>query len=102
LREPSCCARKIKLDDFRRAGSDEEKHLDIGATLQQATNNTKEQFATSPDLDKELENAIVEALDAHTSMSTQALNSEAVRRGLKNILLNHADLWELLRLASAA
>jgi hypothetical protein len=35
-------------------------------------------------------------------MSTQALNSEAVRRGLKNILLNHADLWELLRLASAA
>jgi hypothetical protein len=25
-----------------------------------------------------------------------------VRKGLKNILLNHADLWELLRLASAA
>jgi type I restriction enzyme R subunit len=78
------------------------KMLESQTLRQQATNNTKEQFATSPDLDKELENAIVEALDAHTSMSTQALNSEAVRRGLKNILLNHADLWELLRLASAA
>jgi type I restriction enzyme R subunit len=78
------------------------KMLESQTLRQQATNNTKEQFATSPDLDKELENAIVEALDAHTSMSTKALNSEAVRKGLKNILLNHADLWELLRLASAA
>lgn len=78
------------------------KMLESETLRQQAANNTKEQFATSPDLDKELENAIVEALDAHTSMSTKALNSEAVRRGLKNILLNHADLWELLRKVSAA
>ena len=78
------------------------KMLESETLRQQAANNTKEQFATSPDLDKELENAIVEALDAHTSMSTKALNSEAVRRGLKNILLNHADLWELLRKVTAA
>ena len=78
------------------------KMLESETLRQQAANNTKEQFATSPDLDKELENAIVEALDAHTSMSTKALNSEAVRRGLKNILLNHADLWELLRKVQAA
>jgi type I restriction enzyme R subunit len=50
----------------------------------------------------ELMNAIVDALDAHNSMSTKALNSETVRKGLKNILLNHADLWELLRGAAAA
>ena len=37
------------------------------------------------------------ALDAHTSMSTQALNSAAVQRGIKEILLNNAGLWETLR-----
>jgi hypothetical protein len=35
--------------------------------------------------------------DAHTLMSTQALNSESVRRGLKDILLNHTGLYEDLR-----
>ena len=58
----------------------------------QASNNTKEQFANSPDLDSGLMNAIIAALDAHTSLSTQALNSEAVRNGLKAILLGPARL----------
>ena len=30
-------------------------------------------------------------------MSTQALNSPTVQGGLKDILLNHAQLWETLR-----
>ena len=30
-------------------------------------------------------------------MSTQALNSETVQRGIKDILLNNADLYETLR-----
>jgi len=30
-------------------------------------------------------------------MSTQALNSDAVQRGLKDILLNNAGLYESLR-----
>ena len=37
------------------------------------------------------------ALDAHNLLSTQALNSETVQRGLKDILLNHAGLYESLR-----
>jgi type I restriction enzyme R subunit len=37
------------------------------------------------------------ALDAHTLMSTQALNSTTVQVGLKDILLNHAGLYESLR-----
>lgn len=37
---------------------------------QQACNNSKEQFAASPDLNRELVNAIMGALDAHTAMST--------------------------------
>lgn len=42
------------------------------------------------------------ALDAHNAMSTQALNSPEVQRGLKEILLNHSDLYERLRTAAAA
>ena len=40
---------------------------------------------------------IMGALDAHTAMSTQALNSTTVQNGMKDILLNHAGLWEMLR-----
>jgi type I restriction enzyme R subunit len=73
------------------------KLLESETLRQQATNNTKEQFANSPDLNSELLNAIMGALDAHTSMSTQALNSETVQRGIKDILLNNAGLYETLR-----
>ncbi len=64
---------------------------------QQASNNTKEQFANSPDLRTEMMNAIITALDAHTSMSSQALGSEAIREGLREILLGPANLYEQLR-----
>ncbi len=73
------------------------KLLESATLAQQAANNTKEQFANSPDLNSEIMNAIISALDAHSAMSTQALNSEAVRRGIKEILLEHAGLWEELR-----
>jgi type I restriction enzyme, R subunit len=45
-------------------------------------------------------NAIIGVLDAHTAMSSEALASEAVRNGLKDVLLNHAGLYESLREAS--
>ncbi|MGE4531740.1 MAG: type I restriction endonuclease subunit R, partial [Acidithiobacillus sp.] len=73
------------------------KLLESETLRQQATNNTKEQFANSPDLKTELLNAIMGALDAHTLMSTQALNSVAIQGGLKDILLNNAGLYESLR-----
>jgi type I restriction enzyme R subunit len=73
------------------------KLLESETLQQQATNNTKEQFANSPDLKTELLNAIMGALDAHNAMSTQALNSETVQRGIKDILLNNAGLYETLR-----
>jgi type I restriction enzyme R subunit len=41
------------------------------------------------------------ALDAHTLMSTQALNSPTVQAGMKDILLNHAGLYETLRAQAA-
>ncbi len=73
------------------------KLLESEKLVQQAANNTKEQFANSPDLKTELMNAIIAALDAHTAMSTQALDSEAVREGLKDVLLGPAQLYETLR-----
>ena len=73
------------------------KLLESEKLQKQATNNTKEQFANSPDLKTELLNAIMGALDAHTLMSTQALKSISVQGGLKDILLNHAGLYETLR-----
>ena len=39
----------------------------------------------------------MDALDAHSSMSKQALNSPTVREGMKDILLNYTGLWEALR-----
>jgi len=77
------------------------KLLESEKLQQQACNNSKEQFAASPDLNRELVNAIMGALDAHTAMSTQALNSPTIQAGLKAILLNYAGLWEALRRSSA-
>ena len=73
------------------------------ATLQQqAANNTKEQFANSPNLKTELQNAIIDSLDAHNAMSTKALNSPIVMHGLLDILLNHSGLYEKLRSQSGS
>jgi len=73
------------------------KLLESEILVQQANNNTKEQFASSPDLDQAVLNAIMDALTAHTSMSKQALDSERVRQGLKDILLGPGQLYEALR-----
>ena len=73
------------------------KLLESKTLVQQAANNTKQQFANSPDLSNELMNAIMDALAAHSTMSKQALKSEKVRSGLRDILLGPAQLYEALR-----
>ncbi len=73
------------------------KLLESATLAQQAANNTKEQFANSPDLSNELMSAIMDALAAHNTMSKQALESERVRSGLRDILLGPAQLYEALR-----
>ena len=77
-----------------------EKILESDKLAQQANNNSAAQFAGSPDLDSVLSDALIDALDAHTLMSTQAINSPDVRRGIKDLLLNHFGLWERLRKAA--
>lgn len=76
------------------------KMLENETLIQQSMSNSKEQFANSPDLRHALMNAVMDALDAHNTMSTQALGSERVREGLLNILLGPAQLYETLRARS--
>lgn len=78
------------------------KLLESETLRQQANNNTKEQFTNSPDLKSEIVSAVISALDAHTIMSKQALGSEKVREGMKELLIGHARLYESLREQAAA
>jgi type I restriction enzyme, R subunit len=73
------------------------KVLESVTLQQQAANNSKEQFANSPDLKIELQNSVIASMDAHSTMSTQALNSPVVLRGILDVLLNHSRLYEELR-----
>jgi type I restriction enzyme R subunit len=73
------------------------KLLESQELATQAANNTKAQFANSPTLSKEILNAVMDALAAHSTMSRQALESERVREGLKDVLLGPAQLYEALR-----
>ncbi|CAJ3267661.1 Uncharacterised protein [Burkholderia pseudomallei] len=73
------------------------KLLENETLVQQAMSNSKEQFANSPDLRDALLHAIMDALGAHNTMSTQALGSERVPEGLRDILLGPAPLYESLR-----
>lgn len=63
----------------------------------QATANTKEQFANSPDLSGALLHAVMDAMAAHQTMSAQALNSEEKRARILATLLGPGRLWEVLR-----
>jgi type I restriction enzyme R subunit len=63
----------------------------------QASANSKQQFASSPDLTKELLNANIGSLDAFTELSTQVLNSPDTQRRLLSLLLGPAKLYEMLR-----
>jgi type I restriction enzyme R subunit len=73
------------------------KLLESKELVLQASNNTKAQFANSPTLTIEIMNAVMDALAAHESMSKQALGSESVREGLKDVLLGPGQLYEALR-----
>ncbi|SMG36966.1 type I restriction endonuclease subunit R [Paraburkholderia susongensis] len=73
------------------------KLLENEMLAQQAASNSKEQFSNSPDLVKAITDAIIDAFDAHTKMSTQALGSQRVQDGIKDVLLGPAQLYEALR-----
>ena len=74
-----------------------EKLLESKTLVEQAVNNTKEQFAASPDFSAEFINAIMDTLEAYTLMGNQALNSKRVQEVLKEVLLGPGQLYEDLR-----
>lgn len=76
------------------------KLLEDQTLIQQSGSNSKEQFNSSPDLRNSLRNAIMEAWDAHQTMSSQALSSERVFEGVLDTLLGPGQLYELLRVKS--
>lgn len=78
------------------------KLLENETLMRQAASNSKEQFANSPDLKEAVMHAIMDALEAHQAMSTQALGSERVQEGLRDILLGPAQLYEALRAKSSS
>lgn len=65
--------------------------------VRQTMNISSWQFTDSHIQAAELRNAIIDAFAAHETMSKQALNSDKVRAGLKDILLGPAQLYEALR-----
>ncbi len=73
------------------------KLLESPLLQQQAASNSREQFKGSPDLSAALEGAIMDAYDAHTAMSQEALSSKATREGLLELLLDYTNLYEDLR-----
>jgi type I restriction enzyme R subunit len=73
------------------------KLLESQELIVQASNNTKAQFANSPTLPKEIMNAIMDAFEAHQAMSKQAIASEQVREGIRDVLLGPGQLYEALK-----
>jgi len=73
------------------------KLLESKTLQQQAASNSREQFASSPDLARAQQDAIIDALDAHQAMSSQALNNPDLQRRMLEMLLGNFNLWEGLR-----
>lgn len=65
--------------------------------IQQATSNTKEQFANSPDLRKSIVDAAIDVMDAYQALSQQVLASAKVQDELRTLLLGPGRLYEALR-----
>ena len=84
-------------DQLSYAMTVKSKLLENKVLVQQASSNLKGQFANSPALKNALLDAIIEALDAHTELSKQALESEIVQAGLKDALMGPGQLYEALK-----
>ena len=84
-------------DQLSYANTLAEKTLESEVLQKQAANNSKEQFANSPDLTSEILTAVMDSMDAQTDLSAKALNSAVIREGLKQILLNQLGLYEKLK-----
>ncbi len=72
------------------------KLLESETLREQAAVNGEAQFASSPSLPDELLKALMDAMAAHQTMSTQALNSENAQAKILSVLLGPGQLWKAL------
>ncbi|SDI06215.1 type I restriction enzyme, R subunit [Pseudomonas benzenivorans] len=84
-------------DKLSWLNSQREKLLESEVLAQQAANNSKEQFASSPDLTRVFIDALIDSHSAQSNLSLQALNSEQIQLEVINLLLGPARLYEALR-----
>ncbi|MCP9809564.1 hypothetical protein KBY58_08985 [Cyanobium sp. HWJ4-Hawea] len=73
------------------------KLLESKTLQQQAASNSREQFANSPGLARVQQDAIIDALDAHQAISSQALNNPELKKRMLELLLGSFNLWEGLK-----
>jgi type I restriction enzyme R subunit len=73
------------------------KLLESATLQQQAVSNSRARFMESPDLEKEVIEAVLSARSAHQKMSDQALDDPNVMKGLVSILVNFTELYDQLR-----
>lgn len=71
------------------------KLLENAELMNQAGNNSKQQFESSPDIDRHLDDAILDSMSAFNQMSKQALIPKN-KRAIKDVLLGPAGLYEAL------
>ncbi len=88
-------------DQLSYANTLADKALESLVLQKQAANNSKEQFANSPDLTNEILTAVMDSMDAQTELSTRALNSVEIREGLKILMLTQLRLYEKLKARAA-
>ena len=63
----------------------------------QAAGNTREQFESSPDLDRELVNAVMDAREGNRKLSDRTLKDAQTRGRLLELLLGGGQLYEAIR-----
>jgi len=73
------------------------KMLESAALRQQALSNSPRRFNDSPDLARELQNALVDMTAAHSEMSRQALGSSFIQTQLLQLILGPGRLYDELR-----
>ena len=65
--------------------------------VERVSHNSKQQFSNSLDLRKAILDAIIDAMEAHSTRSKEALESSQVRKGLKDVLLGPGQPYEALK-----
>lgn len=78
-----------------------EKTLESDVLQKQAANNSKEQFANSPDLKLQFMDAIIESMDIQQELSSRAINSPQIQAGLLLLALDKLNLYEKLKTRAA-